>query len=96
MYNLIFGLKSSPIDMNADVDRLARRLAETHLPPRRETDDQRPKENNRVPAHDEDQNAWIHFPPETTLDEHLLILGGGEAVSAPHPSSYLYDEKENA
>jgi len=71
--------------MNAYVDRLARRLSETHLSTRSETNDERRLQNNRIPTHDEDKKAWIHFPPGTTLDEQLLILGAGKALLQRRP-----------
>ena len=80
MDNLIFGLKTSQIDIDADVNRLARRLSETHIPPPIEANDQELRKYHRSPSHGEGKKAWIHFPPGTTLDEQLLILGGGEAL----------------
>jgi hypothetical protein len=55
--NLIFGLNSSQIDVNADVDRLARRLSETHLPTGTEANNEVLAKDHRTPSHGEVKKA---------------------------------------
>lgn len=85
MDSLSYGLKSSQIDVNADVDRLARRLSETYLPTDIGVDDQRPEQDHHDPSGGRNKDVWIHFQPGTTLDEKLLILGGGEPLLQRRP-----------
>lgn len=80
MDSLIFGLKASQVDVNADIDRLAHRLSETHFPQDREMNAKRRENDGKASTTGPDKKAWIYFPPGTTLDEQLLILGGGETL----------------